>query len=78
MAGRRRPCTGTYNRSTSHGYLARSFVKPEGIWTIEPYDRTAFSEAVRATWCVNSLPGRSKSVVGQDGRPLPVEPRAHS
>jgi len=31
------------------------FRKADGVWTMDPYDRAAFSDAIRATWCVIPL-----------------------
>jgi len=31
------------------------FRKSGGAWTMDPYDRTSFSDAIRATWCVIPL-----------------------
>jgi hypothetical protein len=47
------------------------FRQPEGVWTMEPYDRTLFSDAVRATWCIIPLAEQERIVKEvRDGKPL--------
>jgi hypothetical protein len=45
--------------------------QPEGSWTMEPFDRSAISDAVRATWCVIPLAEQDR-IVGdmQAGKPI--------
>jgi hypothetical protein len=47
------------------------FHQKDGGWTMEPYDRTAFSDAVRTLWCVVPLSEQEQIVrdVSQ-GKPL--------
>ena len=42
------------------------FHKPDGVWTMDPYDRTALSDAIRATWCV--IPLAEQESIEKDAR----------
>ena len=47
------------------------FRKPDATWTIDPFDRDAISDAVRATWCVVPLAEQERIVTElQSGKPL--------
>jgi len=47
------------------------FLKKDGEWTLEPYERNAVSDAVRATWCVVPLADQESALKElREGKPL--------
>jgi hypothetical protein len=47
------------------------FHQPGGVWTMDPFDRNALSDAVRATWCVVPLAEQDRIVKElREGKPL--------
>lgn len=43
----------------------------EGVWTMDPYDRIAFSDAIRALWCVVPLAEQDTILKdSRDGKPF--------
>jgi hypothetical protein len=47
------------------------FHQDSGAWTMDPYDRAAFSDAIRASWCVASQAEQAQILKDiRDGRPF--------
>ncbi|MGB7761136.1 MAG: hypothetical protein WBL61_14985 [Bryobacteraceae bacterium] len=44
---------------------------PDGAWSMEPYDRTALSDSVRALWCIVPLAEQERILKDvRDGKPM--------
>ncbi|SPE37333.1 conserved exported hypothetical protein [Candidatus Sulfopaludibacter sp. SbA3] len=47
------------------------FHQQEGVWTQEPYNRTAVADVIRANWCVASQPEQEQILKSiRDGKPF--------